>query len=70
MKILAKYKDGYYYKATIIRKYSKYLYYIKWDHKTSNDRLKYYIFSKNNNKYKLIDYILISFRRNLINFIN
>lgn len=49
MKILAKYKDGYYYKATIIRKYSKYLYYIKWDDKTSNDKLKskkYYIFSK------------------------
>lgn len=47
MKILAKYKDGYYYKAIIIRKY---LYYIKQDDKTSNDRLKstkkYYIFSK------------------------
>ena len=41
----------------------QYLYYIKWDDKTSNDRLKlkkYNIFSKNNNKYKLIDYILIS----------
>ena len=64
MKILAKYKDGYYYKATIIRKYSKYIYYIKWDDKCSNDRLKskknIIFFPKNNNKYKWIDYILLS----------
>lgn len=36
MNILAKYKDGYYYKAKI----GKYTCYIKWEDNTSNDRLK------------------------------
>lgn len=40
MNILAKYKDGYYYKAKIVKIYSKYTCYIKWEDKTSNDRLK------------------------------
>lgn len=40
MNILAKYKDGYYYKAKIIKIYTKYTCYIKWDDNTSNDRLK------------------------------
>lgn len=40
MNILAKYKDGYYYKAKIVKIYSKYTCYIKWEDNTSNDRLK------------------------------
>ena len=40
MNILAKYKDGYYYKAKIVKVYTKYTCYIKWDDNTSNDRLK------------------------------
>jgi hypothetical protein len=40
MNILAKYKDGYYYKAKILKIYSKYTCYIKWEDNTSNDRLK------------------------------
>lgn len=40
MNILAKYKDGYYYKAKIVKIYTKYTCYIKWDDNTSNDRLK------------------------------
>lgn len=40
MNILAKYKDGYYYKAKIVKIYSKYTCYIKWEDNTSNDRIK------------------------------
>ena len=40
MNILARYKDGYYYKAKIVKIYSKYTCYIKWDDNTSIDRLK------------------------------
>ena len=40
MNILAKYKDGYYYKAKIVKIYSKYTCYIKWEDNTSNDHLK------------------------------
>tara|TARA_B110000444_G_scaffold194597_1_gene184934 strand:- start:336 stop:554 length:219 start_codon:yes stop_codon:yes gene_type:complete len=40
MNILAKYKDGYYYKAKIVKIYSKYTCYIKWEDNTSNDRHK------------------------------
>jgi len=40
MNILAKYKDGYYYKAKIVKIYSKYTCYIKWEDNTSIDRLK------------------------------
>lgn len=40
MNILAKYKDGYYYKAKIVKIYTKYTCYIKWEDNTGNDRLK------------------------------
>ena len=40
MNILVKYKDGYYYKAKIVKIYSKYTCYIKWEDNTSNDHLK------------------------------
>ena len=64
MNILAKYKDGYYYKAKIVKIYSKYTCYIKWDDNTSIDRLKSLndiMIIPNNEENKVgIDYILMA----------
>jgi hypothetical protein len=64
MNILAKYKDGYYYKAKIVKIYNKYSCYIKWDDNTTIDRLKSFndiiIIPKNEENKAGIDYILLS----------
>ena len=64
MRILAKHTDGYYYKAKILKYYSKYSCYIAWDDNTTKDRIKsiknIIKIPKKTQKNSGINYLLIS----------